>query len=815
MVSRHTGYKTLLSVETPKITLTIRGVAAHPLFQNTEVLDREATLRLVCDEECHLEQPEDYMVASDGVIAGRHITDLLVQPLFYEQQNYEVLIVPAEGEKPEFWHDSLLIRNNIGEIDSKHHILSGMINFRNEIGLSDLTVLIGGKRYLTLTLEVYPTKLRYKEDYKAIVTDITTEIYNLAFEFLRKTYTSLELSDSRQSSPVEFFAIIQKIYERFLIAADVILHNPHHQLRTEHEVLPAHKIKRTDDRTMRWVEKHPEYAKRDGDRLLVEKALAVRKYVTYDTAENRLSKFMLEQTVRQLRNFQSLYRRMLRDTDETVIRKIDRMTEEILRRCNSGFMKNVAAMPSDSGMSLVFGMAPGYRELYRCYLMLQHGLKMTGNVFDLSVKDLAVLYEYWCFIKLNSLLRGKYKLVSSDVIRTQSSGLFVTLEKGRESRVKYLDPRTGEQIVLSYNPKRNQLPTVTQKPDNVLHLEKKSRGDGVAYEYVFDAKYRVNPALPDTDYQKVYKTPGPETDDINTMHRYRDAIVYENGASPYERTMFGAYVLFPYNDEEEYKNHILYQSIEKVNIGGLPFLPSATSLVEKMLDELITDTPESAFERATLPIGIERKLAKVDWARRDVLVGRLPSPEQLEECLERKTYYAPLSQVRADQLTRYVALYQTQSVFHENAQIQYYGEVISSEIVAYDEESKEQFSEPQRCFTVREWKKLDRPIMPVEMGSPWMYTNLFLLEHSTKVPELYLKTEEEYRLYTELKRRTADVSINDTDTVDGFSFGDKSVAFVDGKIQVYEGGVLKENSCTVEEFVKSPNRTFRRLISYI
>ena len=68
--------------------------------------------------------------------------------------------------------------------------------------------------------------------------------------------------------------------------------------------------------------------------------------------------------------------------------------------------------------------------------------------------------------------------------------------------------------------------------------------------------------------------------------RYRDAIVYQNGGSPFERTMFGAYVLFPYSNEEDYRHHRFYESIGKVNIGGLPFLPSAMSLVSQMLDEL-------------------------------------------------------------------------------------------------------------------------------------------------------------------------------------------------------------------------------------
>ncbi len=219
------------------------------------------------------------------------------------------------------------------------------------------------------------------------------------------------------------------------------------------------------------------------------------------------------------------------------------MIQGLNRRCSTSFLKNVNAGAFSAGMSLVFSMAPGYRDLYKYYLMLLHGLSISGDVFHISVKDLAVLYEYWCFIKLNSLMKEKYELVSQDVIKVQGNGLFVTLVKGQGSNVKYCNPRTGEHIILSNNPKTITLPTVSQRPDNVLTLEK--RGTDTQYKYIFDAKYRLNPALPGTDYYyTISQTPGPMEDDINTMHRYRDAIVYSNNISPYERALCGAGVGF-------------------------------------------------------------------------------------------------------------------------------------------------------------------------------------------------------------------------------------------------------------------------------
>src|SRR5690606_26571055 len=117
------------------------------------------------------------------------------------------------------------------------------------------------------------------------------------------------------------------------------------------------------------------------------------------------------------------------------------------------------------------------------------------------------------------------------------------------------------------------------------------------------SKYRVDFALSNTSYGRIYNgIPGPMEEDINTMHRYRDSIVVRNDG-PFERKAFGAYVLFPWNNEEIYQDHKLYKSIDEVNIGGLPFLPNATQLVEQFLEHLIDKSPEEILEEGILPRG--------------------------------------------------------------------------------------------------------------------------------------------------------------------------------------------------------------------
>ena len=812
MASPHTGYSELIYLYTDKIAITLKGQSTHPNFQQAQYTETKSDFKVFCKDEFSL-SIAGYQDSISPTLNGSAYTGMYITaPIFYEQQNYEIIIEATDNHSIAFWHDNIHIRNKVSLASRKHPILSGVVNFGNEIGLSELCIQLDGTDYLRLIVEVFPTKIDYVEDYKNIIDDVTREVYNLAFDFLKKTYLNYCQGDSVNNSPVEFFAVIKKIYTEFIRAVDMILTQPHHELEMRRNVLPSHKIKKIDNKTIRWVEQHPKYVSQNKNSFSVSNAFVPQKQVTYDTNENRLTKYILQSTINKLKAFKKSYLHLQRELDSTVVENIDNMIKNLYHRCNNSFLAEVRPEALSPSMSLVFTMAPGYREMYKCYLMLLHGLSIHGDVFHISMKDLPLLYEYWCFIKLNSIMKEKYELISQDIIRIQGNGLFVSLVKGRGSKVKYRNAKTGEIITLSYNPKRIDVPTITQKPDNVLTLEK--HGANIQYEYIFDAKYRINPALKGSDYYNtISHYPGPEVDDINTMHRYRDAIVYNNNVSAFERTMFGAYVLFPYNQLEEYQNHRFYQSISTVNIGGLPFLPSATELVENLLDELISDSPESAFERAPLPLGIEEKLKKTDWSVYDVLIGALKNKQQLNICLQYRFYHVPVSQIKESCLPiHYVAIYQSKNLFGKDAGIRYYGEVTKCYTVKRSEikEIPKQSNVEYYRFEIKKWKELSRPILPKEAGYVTSLTNLFLLQHSYEVPELSIRSEAEYRLFSELKRLANHASINDENNELHFNFNGGTISFDNGYIYIYKNNLIF-SKYSIEEFTRKPKMVFHKI----
>ena len=823
------GSDELLHIETDKVSLTFKGKIGHHKIKG-RVEDQKAKLVITCSDIFQGTVNDSSIIENIKQDKKTYASTVATIPMFYEQSNYHLTIVARNDSLIEFQHDNYNIRQAVSATGRDNKILTGIINFGNNIGCSDFVVLVNKKEYLRVKLEVFPSKISYKEDYEAIVADVTAEVYNLVFDLLKKTYLSYKQNDTRKSSPVEFFSVINKIYDDFVKATDIVLSKPHHQLFTYREILPHNKIKHTDMKTLRWIEKHGEQAIRCGNRICVNRAEAVKKQVTYDTRENRFVKYILQSTFKQLKSFKDRFRMIAQDEtklDPQVFSKLDTMLRGISRRCNTGFLKEITAVPESAGMSLVFNMAPGYRDLYKYYLMLLHGLRITGNVFNISIKDLAVLYEYWCFIKLNSLMKDRYKLINQNIINVTNKGIRVDLIKGRESRVAYTVPSLNgtvgkeEKIILSYNPTYRDLPTVTQKPDNVLTLEKNS--SDIQYQYIFDAKYRINPAEKDSYYYNNFgKVPGPQEDDINTMHRYRDAIVFNNHNNySKQRTMFGAYVLFPYADEENYKNNAFYKSIGEVNIGGLPFLPSATGLVKEFLDELIADSPESAFERAILPKGIEDKLRKVDWSVKDVLVVTVKDKNDLEIYRDGKYVYIPAENIKREKWDfRYIALYQPTVTFNqEEAGITYYGEILKYNFVPKNEtgvfrEKLKSKSEFIIKFEIEEWKKLSKKISVKEMRVDNKFTNYFLLMHSKEIPELWISSEEEFRFYYELKRAANEIVINDEEEFIRFKHNGYDIGFRNGKIQIYKSGE-QIHAKEIIEFSKKPNKVFKELYKLV
>lgn len=746
MDSHHTGYRNetveLIRIDTNMFNLYIQGRPYHPTVETLQLHRYDPDMMV--DAHFNLSVLSSQLqINSIRIFSPRSLKlesweqGKACSPLFFETQSYELIVEKKQQLPIIFHHEDIHLRRSVRPLGQT--LLCGILNFQNEVGLTDLDLHLHGQPLIRLQLEIFPSKMDYKRDYEMILQDVNEQIYNLSFDFLRKTYRLTGFRETKSQSLTEFFTILQHIFNQLVLAVDRMKNSPHYKMQMGSRKVESFRARKLGKENIHYLSKRPEsfihdeklgFISMQDKKVLPTHVLDSKRYIHYDTAENRFIRWVLLRIVGKLKDLRVRLLQKDRNIDPILMRKLDHMNSQINRLLKYDFL-TVGEMTHMS-VTLILQMEPSYRDVYRYYLILMKGLSIQGDLLRLSMKDLAQLYEYWCFLKIHQLLSKKYELLSQDMIKVNRNGLFVTLNKSQKAKMVYRNPRNGEVFTLYYNalPKGDRTSTLAQRPDNILTLKKNDTE--TEYKYIFDAKYRLNPAYKGTKYWEKYKQPGPEEEDINTMHRYRDAIVYrENQNGNFERSMFGAYVLFPYPDEEKFREHKFYKSIQLVNIGAIPFLPNATTLMEDFLNEIIQDSPEKAFERSTRPRGTtEYYLNK--FAGKNILVGSLREPSQLATALKYHFYHIPLVNISNHKLLtqiEYIAMCQSRKKFNHTGEtgIHWYGKVSDWKVV----KRKQIRERPARPgteeelyvkFSIEKWIKLQQPIA---LGGQGIYTCLY------------------------------------------------------------------------------------------
>src|SRR5216117_3057062 len=105
-------------------------------------------------------------------------------------------------------------------------------------------------------------------------------------------------------------------------------------------------------------------------------------------------------------------------------------------------------------------------------MTLSLGLRLEGGPLHLSVKDLNLLYEYWCYLALLRLIREETgaRIDARRLFEVRSRGLTVLLRQGDESRMPF-DLPDGRRLTVRYNPSMGTRALVPQRPDLLLTLE--------------------------------------------------------------------------------------------------------------------------------------------------------------------------------------------------------------------------------------------------------------------------------------------------------------------------------------------------------
>lgn len=525
-------------------------------------------------------QDNDALFLFDG---NECIGPVIREAVFFENTSYPTLIETlASGIS----NIRLYFSNSPRErtLSADDHLLYGAVSFGNQVGKTDICLHYckdGRNRSLRFTTEVLSYKMDYRSDMKSLIRDIEEEYSMLSFAFMRETYLNFHTRHGK-STDLIWWQIFCSCYKDIVSACQQIINSPRRRLQPVIRHERAERLRRlTPDLENEYVNfrSEPNHLYRTED-----------LNHTDDTVENRFLKFVMNGL---LSRFQVVARH-IRSTSRSdrLEREMKDMEDNLLRMVAHPFFRNIGQFHGFAQDSLVMKRAIGYRTIYQKWIELLCGYELEEGIHKLETKDISVLYEIWCFIKVKNIVED----ILSDETEVRNNGKKLTsrfvreLAWGKSSEVTFVRTDDGVELAsVMYNAPANDENTqssirgttsftTVQRPDIVLRLTKKQKD--IQYTFLFDAKYRIADAKKDG-------MDVPPVDAIDQMHRYRDAIYYVDGdqRKP-KREVIGGYVLFPGNyTKDEYEHSYYHKSIEKVGIGAFPLRPaSETNGASLLLD---------------------------------------------------------------------------------------------------------------------------------------------------------------------------------------------------------------------------------------
>lgn len=710
------------------------------------------------------------------------LTEARCEPFLFEETSYEFIteILDKGSQQKQF---SILSRGRQIPYPSRRvgrsNVYTCQVNFGSQIGFVDLQFCLDDHPILGLGLEVFPSKLDYRQDLWQIRADLEHEVRDLAFSIGRITYHRTRRRRDVRAREVEWLENIRQLFGELEKAFNRIQIAPRYSVYVDERIQKANRPSRAGASVRRFIRSHLSdcvpttrgHFRAHGREWRIRLLPSERKRLTYDTPENRYVKWALITLQRLVRKSLERFRsQRFKPTSnlQQWISLLQKYEQRLKLKSDALFLKECGEDLLMPPQSLALHMAPGYREFFTCFLDLLSGLKVSGGPFELSEKDLAILYEMWCFIKLGNILNRRFAIEAvPDWLKVGRNGIGVAIQKGRSSALS-LTSTKGETIRLLYNPVE-KTPTGTRYPDNFLEIRK--MGSSAGFHYIFDAKYRL---CDDPDYIRTHGAPGPPEDAINKMHAYRDQIVYDKykpigqhvrdsflwdqGNRRYVQKSIAAFVLFPYAGEDVTQN-TFFQSIEKVGIGGVPFLPGRTKEVEHLLEQLVDASSESEEDRAVgLYSADERK--RIVWSHQYGLVGIVRHPQQLDYIMRHRIYHMPYVRIRGARLRAdFVLLFQSKTKFGVDAGIHLWAKIRSFQVGPRAEISPVptwpgRSDDLYAWFRLGEVQRLSKPLTPPEKGHPAYFriTTRLALEEAKTIEELSLIREPERRFYHELLR---------------------------------------------------------------
>jgi hypothetical protein len=490
----------------------------------------------------------------------------------------------------------------------------------NHVGTIRVVAVGPGVDQVHFDVEVIPAKLEYETEYRWLLEQIAD---HAAEAVLQGFAPSVQMAAATTEAAGELayrslaFIAARLRNDSFQAAVSQVLRSPHRRWRSVNELRHLG----------RGTQPGPEIAKslrRSGSRgLSVPAALAhlpithvpqvierSRNEVTYDTNPNRFVRFVLEHWQGLAANLESVLgvssvgagprRRGMAEA-----RWIMGQCDQILAHSVFDDVGRLTNFPHGDPVLL---RKPGYREILRVFALAEGSMHLDTHVeddiFAATQRNIATLYEYWCFLVLVGCLTELCgRTPEGRLFAPSSVGLSLVLKEDSRSQLTWHDDRAGRRLAIDlwFNQSFHRSGVDAEisswassiRPDASLRVRPLSGrpSDGVDPHLDtwvhFDAKFRLEGREADVHDGDPKST--ARRADLLKMHAYRDLI----------RRSAGAYVLYPGSGNPQRRSEF-HEVLP--GIGAFPLRPGPDGTAEgrDALREFLHETLELAANQASV-----------------------------------------------------------------------------------------------------------------------------------------------------------------------------------------------------------------------
>ncbi len=408
--------------------------------------------------------------------------------------------------------------------------------FKNYVGKSIIKIYRNQKLIFEKPIEVvsekvvkiYKSSNNYIEaiinNYETFVSSIISEVSKKSFElpFNIKSPTGFEFVEVDEDV-TEIFAyhFLKSNKEKIISSYEEILKNPHRKLVDKVEWVDYWEVSEITEETILGIIQHPEYLIKtsvEGFKgYFPQKLIQRKKYETFNTLENRFAKYFLNELITWNEKVLEAFRD---DIPEKEINNLMELYSSLECFKYSQLFSDVGDLDRFPYNSQVLLKRHDYRDLFDLWRQFKAYYPIFSEIKKyIANKDMAKLYEYWCFFKLVEELGTIFGINELEIVVEPSGNL------SEEGRV-YAKFDNGWKLYFNKRLSSKKYSySVTLRPDFSLFDE---NGKLIG---VFDAKFKFDtPRFNEFDneekaFERMYDfRTWAKLEDIYKMHTYRDAL---------------------------------------------------------------------------------------------------------------------------------------------------------------------------------------------------------------------------------------------------------------------------------------------------